>query len=675
MAYNPENNPYIPGDPYSYDLKWVVDEINDWQNIKDEADRAVGISQQNADRAYNQANEAEAWATGEYEDEAVGPDAPQYENNAKYYAQQAAGSAQNAADDALESEAWAKGTKNGSPVTSDDPQYQNNSKYWSDDAADKVTHVEDIQQEVRDDLSAQNSAINVLEARMDTFASLPPGSTAGNAELLDIRVGADAFTYASAGDAVRGVDKLNEYLTKNIMRDHSYRYTLLPLSNPTIGVIQKDGTAANTGPYADHTYASYVVTNDDVGRLFSLSGTAYYAITPYVFVGDSGNIRYVDISPQPTSRVDYSHMQFIPDETGTIYVNSYNNRLWAKEVCYTDIYAIDSDYTQLVSDALDTLISPVYTQLSGTMNVDQILNASGSPGAYTNGRLLEISSPTPYAILKIHANCWSNNYYYSFVDSYNHVIAGAAGAGATWADYDAVIQVPYNAAKLYVSGRASNLPTCYEQTDIKTANKWNKKWTVVGDSLTEVNSAATKRYYDYVAEATGISVYNMGVGGSGYAKQADVNQAFYQRIASVPADTDVVTIFGSFNDIYAGIPLGSPSDSGTSTICGCINTTIDTLYSNLPMIILGIVAPTPWRYSDPGSSNNYTNYCDALKQICYNRGIPFLDLYHDSALRPWDATFRSLAYSNDGDNGVHPDENGHKLIAPRFYSFLDSLIL
>lgn len=27
MAYTPENNPYIPGDPYSYDLKWVVSNI------------------------------------------------------------------------------------------------------------------------------------------------------------------------------------------------------------------------------------------------------------------------------------------------------------------------------------------------------------------------------------------------------------------------------------------------------------------------------------------------------------------------------------------------------------------------------------------------------------------------------------------------------------------------
>lgn len=52
--------------------------------------------------------------------------------------------------------------------------------------------------------SAQNSKIATLESRMNTFTSLSEGSTTGDAELKDIRVGANGVTYPNAGDAVRG---------------------------------------------------------------------------------------------------------------------------------------------------------------------------------------------------------------------------------------------------------------------------------------------------------------------------------------------------------------------------------------------------------------------------------------------------------------------------------------
>ena len=55
--------------------------------------------------------------------------------------------------------------------------------------------------------------VNVLESRMNEFTSLPQGSTSGDAELTDVRVGHDGTVYNTAGNAVRAqVNQLKQDL-------------------------------------------------------------------------------------------------------------------------------------------------------------------------------------------------------------------------------------------------------------------------------------------------------------------------------------------------------------------------------------------------------------------------------------------------------------------------------
>ena len=50
---------------------------------------------------------------------------------------------------------------------------------------------------------ADKSELAVERARIDSLSKLSEGSTTGDAELIDIRIGADGVTYRNAGDAVR----------------------------------------------------------------------------------------------------------------------------------------------------------------------------------------------------------------------------------------------------------------------------------------------------------------------------------------------------------------------------------------------------------------------------------------------------------------------------------------
>jgi lysophospholipase L1-like esterase len=433
---------------------------------------------------------------------------------------------------------------------------------------------------------------------------------------------------------------------------------------------------------------------DYYGRILDASGYTIYSVDVvggefYRISGDTspiGNVVFAFYHNNDVVGV-YNDTTRVTDYI--IYIPNGANKLYVQKKNYT------ASIVKIIPNDDKVFLNGIYSSdaniISQTVGYEtEIISTTVLSNKYFDGnvQVQDIVSQDDYTIYSV--DCQDFDYFaitaknvsglplYVFYNSDGEIISYYKKDGLGTLGTDTLIKAPYGATRLSVQGK-DGIGGIKKANINSAAKKWSsKKWVVVGDSLTEVNSAATKRYYDFVSEKTGINVYNMGVSGTGYKRSYEDNAAFYQRIANVPLDADVITIFGSGNDNpYYVNDLGTESDTGTTTIGGCINTTIDTLLNLLPLANVALVTPTPWKGKQPDETTGQylENYSELIVKVAKRRGLPYLDLYHCSGLHPSDAACRALAYSKDGDNGVHPDENGHKIIAPKFYALLDSMLL
>lgn len=201
------------------------------------------------------------------------------------------------------------------------------------------------------------------------------------------------------------------------------------------------------------------------------------------------------------------------------------------------------------------------------------------------------------------------------------------------------------------------------------------KWYVMGDSLTaQDNDFTSKRYYDFVKEKTGIQVIVDGIGGTGYGAGTSNGQSFLDRVQNIPEDVDVVTIFGSGNDV--DYLLSEQYSTELSNIP--ILDTLAEFANNKPGLRVIVVPPSPWTWKREGETQEaidlwkakWDAYCENLRKCAVACNFRYVSDMHDCP--PFNPNFNGhmAKYFSPGLDGIHPNEAGHEALATYFYNAL-----
>ena len=155
---------------------------------------------------------------------------------------------------------------------------------------------------------------------------------------------------------------------------------------------------------------------------------------------------------------------------------------------------------------------------------------------------------------------------------------------------------------------------------------WNgKTWHAFGTSMT---SESTGKWVDYVANKSGLTVTNHGIGGGSIAGN------IYTAIQSCPQNTDLVTLECVPNDTDE--TLGQFGDTTNTTFYGALDMCLKWLTENTDARIVTITTHSSrYNYLDPSETygtyfktatgHYWEEYVRAVQEVSHAYGVSFID--------------------------------------------------
>ena len=535
-----------------------------------------------------------------------------------------------------------------------------------------------------------NAQLEVQKQRIDNIVALPDGSTTGDAELTDIRVGADGKTYPNAGDAVRGqVSSLKEDLG-----DLHYSVNVVE-NNKYIALTDGTETTYNGFCMVEEYIPVYRISSLQVPMNSNAACVALYDkdkkyIGGYEGIGDYKHTKelFSDVSQLKLASAVYVRFCFMYRNDFSISIMDINTKLIDvnEEIknlnsrLYSDVNSLSSDislcettiFENTYDETNDGMVAEEYATTNQTiLSTSEILIGitKYGYGKKTYGKMwycspLKAVGTSKYlkyinlshfddGILDIPIILFFDNNetiidYVTPVQKnvvngevkipVNAIYYCIQTANIVGNKVNGLFEVPFDTQHVYLSnGTVSKIDNI--EGELSKITDWNnKKCAFIGDSIT-YGVGTTKTYHQYMKDLLGIVPLKYAENGA----QVSTMLTFAHKLYNENPDANAIFILGGTNDFNANIPLGDfyiESDEIVNVNGQMVTRKMKTLSSDTSTF--------------KGRLNNLVSYLKAN--------------YPDSQIVLMTPLHRG--YAKFGDKNVQPPEN----YANRFGVYIDDYV-
>lgn len=287
-----------------------------------------------------------------------------------------------------------------------------------------------------------NKRLNTMDGRIDKIVALEDGSTTGDAELQDIRIGADGIVYPSAGASVRTqVHKLNAFVDSCAQTGMTERVKTYVESKTEVGF----DNCTTQGATPSQAYGNGTIFEKEV-QLVGLKLKPTFTATAFgVFVFNASNElveRLENIKPIITSNEFCLDEPLIVPAGGYVLIRFLNGSFYYQNIGTSTLKEYQPGTGALIDSSIKVGIEYIYN------DIYQVV-------AFKDETVLPRIKPADYLMPKFSANA---NAEYTYVGRWFDYTLNDKSYKATNAAGSSIVFKVENASKLNVGFSPISVP-------------------------------------------------------------------------------------------------------------------------------------------------------------------------------------------------------------------------